>query len=155
MWPVSPSPFQSSDPDFVRVISRKFPHGRFLIVSASSQDIERQFVEVKREAFIVRSLDDLVAKLGQGGTATHFETAVWSYSSGENDDARAAEALSNCATNVVLVPGPGADASRRRPQLIQYFMHFGLHPDYECDLIELDSAAVCLRHQPSGAAGPL
>src|SRR5213080_2806231 len=155
MWPVSPSPFHSSEPDFVRVISRKFPHGRFLIVGASSQEIERQFVEVKREAFIVRSLDDLVAKLGQGGTATHFETAVWFYSSGENDDACVAEALSNCATNVVLVPGPGADAARRRPQLVRYFTHFGLLPDYEFDVTELDPAAVCLRRQPSEAAGAL
>jgi glycosyltransferase involved in cell wall biosynthesis len=147
MWPVSPSPFHSSDPDFVRAISRKFPHGQFLIVGASSQEVGRQFVEVKREAFIVRSLDDVMAKLRQGDTATRFETAVWFYPSGENDDARVVEALAYCAANIVLSPGAGADAARRRPQLIQYFTHFGLHPDYECDLMELDSAAVCLRHQ--------
>jgi len=152
MSPVSPSLFYSSDPDFVRAISRKFPHGQFLIVGASCQEIERQFAEAKRDAVVRRSPDNLPTKLQQAQAAGHFETAVWFYSSGENDDARVAEALANCATNIVLVPGPGADAARRRPQLIQHFTRFSLFPDYECDLIELDPGAVCLRHQSNVAA---
>ena len=155
MWPVSPYSSHSSDPDLVRAISRKFPDGAFLIVGASSPEIERQFAEIKREAFVMRSLDDLVAKLRLGDTATRFETAVWFYPSGENDDTRFVEALSYCAANIVLTPARGADSARRRPQLIQYFKHFGLHPDYECDLIELDPAAVCLRHQPAESAAAL
>ena len=155
MCPVSPSPFHSSNADFIRAISRKFSDGRFLIVGASSQEIERQFVEEKREAVVLSSPDNLTTTLQQAQLAGHFETAVWFYSSGENDDARVAEALSNCATNVVLVPGPGADAARRRPQLVRYFTHFGLLPDYEFDVTELDPAAVCLRRQPSEAAGAL
>jgi len=155
MWPVPPSSFHSFDSDLVRAISRKFPDGRFLIVGASSQEIELQFVEMKRDAFILRSLDDLVAKLRQGDTATPFETGVWFYSPGESDDAHLVEALSYCAANIVLIPARGADSARRRPQLIQYFTHFGLHPDYECDLIELDPAAVCLRHQPAESAAAL
>ena len=91
----------------------------------------------------------------KGESAARFEMAVWFYSSGENDDALITEALSNYATNIVLTPGPGADAGRRRPQLVQGFERFGLLPDYECDLIELDPAAVCLRHQPSVAVGML
>jgi O-antigen biosynthesis protein len=149
-----PSPFHSSA-GLIRAISRKFPHGRFLIVGTSSQEVERQFVEAKRDAFIVSSFGELAAKLGQNQGATHFETAVWFYSSRENDDARIAETLSNCATNVVLVPGPGADAVRRRPQLVQYFTRFGLLPDYECDVTELDPAAVCLGRQPTEAAAAL
>jgi len=148
MCPVSPSSFHSSHADFVRALSRKFPHDRFLIVGARSQDIERQFAEAKREAFVMRSPDELTAKTRQGGAITHFDTAVWFYPSGDNDDARVVEALAHCAANIVLTPAPGGDAARRRPQLVQYFERFGVLPDYECDLIELDPAAVCLRHQP-------
>jgi GT2 family glycosyltransferase len=154
MCPV-PSHFHSSDADFVRGISRKFPNGRLLVIGARCQEVERQFAEAKRDAFVVSSFSELAAKLGQSQAVAHFEAAVWFYSSGEDDDARVAEALSNFATNVVLVPGPGADAARRRPQLVQYFTHFGLLPDYECGLMELDPAAVCLRRQPSVAAGAL
>jgi O-antigen biosynthesis protein len=65
------------------------------------------------------------------------------------------EMLSHCAANIVLVPCPGADAATRRPRLVQCFERFGLLPDYECDLMELDPAAVCLRHLPSADAGEL
>jgi glycosyltransferase involved in cell wall biosynthesis len=155
MSAVLPSPSHFSDADFARTMARKFAHGRFLIVGGNSEELERQFAEAKKEAFVVSSSGDLTTKLGQGQAATPFETAVWFYSSGENDDARVAETLSNCATNVVLVPGPGADAARRRPELVRYFTNFGLLPDYEFDVTELDSAAVCLRRQPSEAAGSL
>jgi O-antigen biosynthesis protein len=155
MCSVSPSPFHSSNADFVRVISRKFPDDRFLIVGASSQEVGRQFAEAKREASLVSSSGDLTTKLGQGEAAAHFETAVWFYSSGEYDDDRMAEALSRCARSIVLIPGPGAEAARRRPQLVQCFERFGLLPDYERDLMELDPGALCLRHQPSVAAGAL
>jgi O-antigen biosynthesis protein len=153
MCPVSPSHFHFADADFVRAISRKFPNGRFLLVGVSSQEVERQFAEAKREVFVVSSSGDLTTKLVQGQAAAPFETAVWFYSSRENDDDRVAEALSNCATNIVLVPSPGADAARRRPQLVQCFKRFGLLPDYECDLMELDPGALSLRHQPSVATG--
>lgn len=155
MSSVSPSPFHSSNADFVRVISRKFPDGRFLIVAARPQEVERQFAEAKREASVVSSSDDLTTKLGQGKAAAHFETAVWFYSSRENDDDRMAETLSRCAESIVLLPGPGAEAARRRPQLVQCFERFGRLPDYECDLMELDPEALCLRRQPGVAAGAL
>lgn len=152
---VLPSPSHSADANLARKISRKFAHGRFLIVGASSQEVERQFAEAKREAVVLWSPGDLTTKLGRGDAAASFETAVWFYPSGENDDDRMAETLSHYTANVVLTPGPGADAARRRPQLVERFERFGLLPDYECDLIELDPGAVCLRHQPSAVSGAL
>jgi GT2 family glycosyltransferase len=101
------------------------------------------------------SAGDLATKLGQAEAATRFETAVWFYPSGENDDDHMVEALSHCAANIVIIPGPGADVARRRLQLVRCFGRFGFLPDYECDLIELDPGAVCLRHQRSEAAGGL
>jgi glycosyltransferase involved in cell wall biosynthesis len=155
MSPVSPSPFHSTNADFVRVISRKFADGRFLIIGASAQEVERQFAEAKREASVVSSPGDLATRLGPGEAMMHFETAVWFYSSGEKDDNRIAEALSRCADRIVLLPGLGAEAARRRPQLVQCFERFGLLPDYGCDLMELDPGALCLRHQPSAVVGGL
>jgi Glycosyltransferases involved in cell wall biogenesis len=152
MCAVLPLSSHSSDADLARTISRKFAHGRFLIVGANSQEVERQFAEAKREAVVLWSPSDLATKLGQGEAAARFETAVWFYPSVENDDDRVAETLSHCAANIVLTPGPGTDAARRRPQLVQSFGRYGLLPDYECDLIGLDPGAVCLRNQPTVAA---
>src|SRR4029077_14312979 len=155
MSTVSPSSFHSCNADFVRAISRKFPEGRFFIVVADCQEVERQFAEAKREACAVSSSCDLTTKLGQGENAAHFETAVWFYSSAENDDNRIAEALSRCADRIAILPGLGAEAARRRPQLVQCFERFELVPDYECDLMELDAGALCLRRQPAVADGAL
>src|SRR5262249_52878746 len=155
MCPVFSSPSHSSDAAFARLMARKFAHGRFLIVGANSQEIERQFADAKRDPVVVWSPNDLLVKLGQGQAPARFETAVWFYSSREDDDERMAEALARCAANIVLTPAPGADAVTRRRHLVPCFEGFGLLPDYECDLTELDPGALCLRHQLSTAAGAL
>src|SRR5262249_20732382 len=147
MCAVSPSPSHSTDADFARAITRKFAHGRFLVVGANCREVERQFAEAKREAVVMWSPGDLTTKLGQGETPVRFQGAVWFYPSVNDDDDRMVQALSHCAANIVLTPGPGADAATRRPQLVQYFARFGFSPDYECDLIELDPGVVCLRRQ--------
>ncbi len=152
MCAVLPSPSDSSNADLARTMSRKFAYGRFLIVGANSQEVDRQFAEAKREAVVMRSPGDLATKLGQDET-TAFETAVWFYPSGENDDNRMTETLSHCAANIVLTPGSGADPARRRPQIVHCFERFGLLPDYEYDLTGLDPTAICLRRQPSAASG--
>jgi O-antigen biosynthesis protein len=155
MCAVLPSSSHSSDADLARIISRTFAHGRFLIVGANSQELERQFAEVKREAVVMWAPGDLMIRVGQDEAAARFEAGVWFYPSGDNDDDRMVEALSHCAASIVLVPGRGADASTRRPRLVQCFERFGLLPDYDCDLMDLDPAAVCLRRQPSAGAGEL
>src|SRR5438046_9693743 len=105
MSPVSPSSFHSTNADFVRVISRKFADGRFLIIGASAQEVERQFSEAKREASVVASPGDLATRLGPGEAMVHFETAVWFYCSGVKDDNSIAEALSHCSPRYVLLTG--------------------------------------------------
>jgi glycosyltransferase involved in cell wall biosynthesis len=155
MCAVLPSSSHFSDADFARIISRRFAHGRFLIVGANSQELERQFAEVKRDAVVMRAPGDLMMRLGQVEAAARFEAGVWFYPSGHNDDERMVETLSYCAASIVLVPGPGADAATRRPGLVQCFERFGLLPDYDCDLMELDPTAVCLRQLPSAGAGEL
>src|SRR5439155_8073629 len=97
----------------------------------------------------------LATNLWPGEATAHFDAAGWYYSSGENDANRVAEPLSRCADRIVLLAGPGAEPARRRPQIVQRFERFGLLPDYECDLMELDPRALCLRRQPSVAPGAL
>ena len=142
----------SCDSDFARTLSRKFEHGQFLIVGANPQKLESQFAEAEREAD-VWSHEELASKLSQDTGKARFETAVWFYPSGTNDDERVAEGLSRCANVIVLMPGAGADPARRRLELVQCFGRFGFVPDYECDLVDLDPGAVCLRHLPREAAG--
>jgi GT2 family glycosyltransferase len=148
---VLPAFSHSFDSDFARTLSRKFEHGRFLIIGADPHKLESQFTEGTREA-VIWSHNELVSKLSQGAGAARFETAVWFYPSAHNDDGRVAEALSGCADVIVLMQGPGADVVTRRPQLVDCFGRFGFVPDYQCDLIELDPGALCLRHLPREAA---
>ncbi len=147
-----PAFFHSFDSDFARAISRKFEHGRFLIIGANPQKLVSQFAEAGREAD-VWSYHDVVSNLSGEAGIVCFETAVWFYPSGENHDDRVVEALSRCADSIVLMPAPGADAANRHRQLVQCFGHFGFVPDYECDLIDLDPGAICLRHLPREAIG--
>lgn len=144
----------SFDSDFARTLSRKFGHGRFLIIGIDPHKLESQFAEEKREAAIW-SHNELVSKLSHGAGAARFETAVWFYPSGQNDDSRLVEALTGCADGIVLMPGLGADVVTRRPHLVECFGRYGFVPDYECDLTELDSAALCLRPPPRKADAEL
>lgn len=134
--------------NFVLIISRKFVDGRLLIVGSHLKELEREFAERKRSALVV-STRDVAVGLRLEDAASRFEAAIWFYASAEEYDERVAETLSRCSANIVLIPGPGAEAAARRPALIQHFVRYGLTPDYECDLMDLDFAAVCLRHNRS------
>ena len=135
-------------------MSRKFEQGRFLIVGGDARKIQSQFAEAKREA-VACSTDDFLGKLSYEPATAAFEIAVWLYPSGRQDDERLVEMLSRRADGIVLMPGFGADAASRRPEIVQCFSRFGFVPDYECDLTDLNPAAICLRHRPVDAADAL
>ena len=132
-------------------MSRKFEHGRFLIVGGDGRKIQSAFVKEKREAAAC-SKDDLLSKLYEQPTTDHFETMVWFYPLGRGDDDRVASALLGITDTVVLVPGPGVDAAKRRADLVRCFGRTEFLPDYTCDLTELNSGAVCLRYSPGKPA---
>src|SRR5437667_233445 len=85
-------------------------------------------------------------------SGAHFQIALWFYSGEESADDRMAEELSRCASEIVLIPGAGADVAKRRPQLVKLFGRLGFLPDYICDLSEIDPGTIRLRRQPSGSA---
>ena len=148
MWTVPPAVHSSFNSDFARAITRRFEHGRFLIIGGNAEKLKSQFIAAEREAE-AWTYDDLASKVSRGGDKAAFETAIWLYPSAQHDDGTVADALSRCANAIILVPRPGADPATRRPQLVECFGRFGFVPDYECDLIDPDPGAVCLRRQPS------
>jgi GT2 family glycosyltransferase len=135
--------------DFARVISRKFHGERFLLIGAAPKKLERQFGEMGRELVLAVSSADLKAKLRQDAATALFEIAIWFYPPEKTEDDRIGEDFSRCASGIVLIPGAGANVASRRPQLVECFRQFGFSPDYECDLGELDSGSLLLRHQSS------
>ncbi len=155
MCPVLRSPFHSLRPDFARVISRKFEQGRFLVIGADPQKLERQFTETGREAVVLGSSSDLPTRLREADGEAHFEIAVWFYPPEKSDDDRLTEELSRRAGNIVLMPGAGVDVTKRRPQLVECFRRFGLLPDYGCDLSELGPGTIRLRRQPGESSDAL
>jgi len=154
MWTVPPAVHSSFNSDFAREITRRFEHGRFPIIGGNAEKLKSQFTGAEREAE-AWTYDDLASKVSRGGDKAAFETAVWLYPSAQNDDGTVADALSRCADAIILLPCPGTDPATRRPQLVKCFGRFGFVPDYECDLIDLDTGAVCLRRQPSKEPGEL
>src|SRR5438046_4025240 len=154
MWTVPPAVHSSFNSEFAREITRRFEHGRFLIIGGNADKLKSQFTAAEREAE-AWTYDDLASKVSRGGDKAAFETAIWLYPSAQHDDGTVADALSRCANAIILVPRPGADPATRRPQLVECFGRFGFVPDYECDLIDLDPGAVCLRRQPSKEPGEL
>jgi hypothetical protein len=135
MGVVLPSSSYPSSADFARIISRKFVHGRLLVIGANLQELERQFAEVKRNAVIMRSAGDLMMKPEQAEATARFEVGIWFYPAGDHDDDRMVEAVSHRAASVVLLPGPGADHATPRPPHLQRFQRVGLHPQYESALM--------------------
>src|SRR5256886_11645591 len=107
-----------------------------------------------REAVVDGSASDLPTRLREGDSA-HFEIAVWFYPLEHSDDDRLAEELSRRADDIVLMPAAGADAGKRRPQLVECFRRFGLLPDYKWDPNELDATAIRLRRQPNETSDTL
>ena len=53
------------------------------------------------------------------------------------------------------MPGPGADAAKRRADLVRCFGRFEFVPDYTCYLTDLNAGAVCLGYSPGKPAGEL
>jgi glycosyltransferase involved in cell wall biosynthesis len=151
---VSPPSFASPDADFARVMSRKFEQGRFLMVGGDAHKIQSQFAEAKREA-VTCSIDELISKLSHQAATTHFETTVWFYPSDRSEDERVPSALLGLTDKIVLVPGPGADAAKRRADLVQAFGRVEFVPEYTCDLTDLNAGALCLGYAPGKSAGEL
>src|SRR5437764_14407639 len=129
MWTVPPAVHSSFNFDFAREITRRFEHGRFLIIGGNADKLKSQFTAAEREAE-AWTYDDLASKVSRGGDKAAFETAIWLYPSEQHDDGTVADALSRCATAITLGPRPRADPATRRPQLGVSLARFRFVPRY-------------------------
>ena len=155
--PVLRPPIYSVRSDFARFVAHKFGPGPFLVVSPERAELERQFKDAGVQATVCASLAELTSAVPQNGSAAPVDLAIWFYPPDKSQDERAAEDISARARDVLLVSGAGAEIANRRPRLVERFRQFGLLPDYECDLGDLEPAALRLvrkAEEPAGALVP-
>ena len=79
--------------------------------------------------------------------------AIWLYPRPENaDDVPTLDRLTRLTDNLILIPGMGADAAKRRPQLVLYLAARGFFPDYDSDIVEIEPAAVQMSRRKADSA---
>ena len=145
-------PFQIARPDFARIVTRKFAPTRLLLVGSEAA----QFVEHCRQEGIdtvsCAGICELEA-LSENG-AGPFDVATWFYpaASATAEDVRTLDRLSTLASSLVLVPATGADAAKRRPPLVAHLGTRSFFPNYDCDISDLEPAALQLTHEASESA---
>ena len=141
--------------DFARVLAQKFGPARLLIVSSAAEELKRQFDYLGRAATVCDSAKELAACLPRNGHTPIADLAIWMYPKEDTEDEEGVAEIARAAVNVMLCPEPGAEVAKRRPQLVERFRPFGLVPDYECDLTDLDPGAIRLARGDIGPADML
>lgn len=139
--------------DFARVLTKKFGRGRALIVAGELGDLEQQCAAVEFAATLCRTVAEVGAN-DRNGQTPPFQQAVWFYpTSGVNEDRdREIDLLAQQANDILLIPSPGVEVLKARPELVERFGRQGFLPDYDCDLSELGPGAIrLLRRKIEGA----
>ena len=150
MSPVLRSLPHSLRSSFAQFVAGKFGSGPLLVIGPDRDELERQFEEAGVQATICSSPDELAAP--ENGSVPPVDLAVWFYPPERSQDDRAAEEIAKRAHDVLLISGEGAEIALRRPHLVECFRRFGLQPDYECDLGDLEPAALRLTRKPGDSA---
>ena len=143
---------QSLRSDFARVLAQKFGPARLLVVSSACEELKRQFAHLGRPATVFESARQLAGSLPKNGHTPAADLAVWMYPKEDTEDEASVAELARAAVNVMLYPEHGAEVAKRRPHLVAQFRRFGLVPDYDCDLSDLDPGAVQLVRGDIGPA---
>jgi O-antigen biosynthesis protein len=141
-------------PDFARVLAQKFGRGRLLIVGGEQSAIEQQCTVSGMAAAFCPTALDLDGTSARNDRGREFERAVWFYPVSETNEQRDREVdvLAHQANDILLIPSPGAEVLKTRPELVERFGRYGFLPDYDCDLGELGPGAIrLLRRQMESA----
>ncbi len=139
MWLVQRRLSHAVRPDFAQLVARKFAAERLLLVGLEAG------AGAVLEATVCARLVDLAA-LPRNGAAPLFDLAIWFYPAAaeEGENAEPLRQLAAAASRLLLLPASGADAAKRRPELVGRFLELGLFPDYQSDVVELEPDAVLL-----------
>ena len=130
--------------DFARVLKQKFPRAKPVIVTTAVHELQKQFSAIGCEAIICPSPRDLRSCVPQNGRTPCCDLAVWIYSQSDSEDDTIPTELARIADDVVLMPSAGVEVPKQRPRLVEKFRGFGLVPDYDCDVSDLDTGALRL-----------
>jgi GT2 family glycosyltransferase len=151
--PVLQTLAHSVRPDFARVLTQKIGAGKLLMVTPSAELLVQQFEDVQRPVAICRTAREIAAAMPPNGRTPAADVAVWIYGQTEPDDDAIVSELARVAGEIVLLPSAGAEAPKRRPELVDAFRPFGFAPDYDSDVIDLEPGALRLvrRHSAGDA----
>lgn len=133
------------------MIARKFAPARILFLGSDANLFREQSERDGMASISCTGLEEL-AKLDPG--VSRFDLALWSYppeAEAANDEA-VLQCLTSLAERIILLPGPAANVSKRRPRLVLALAGRGFFPDYDCDVAEIDPAAVQLTRRSSTSA---
>jgi GT2 family glycosyltransferase len=141
--------------DFARFVAHKFGRGPFLVIGSERAELERQFEDARVKATVCAAVAELASAVPQNGSSPPADLAIWFYPPDKSHDERAVEDIAARAREVLLVFGVGVEIANRRPHLVEGFRRFGLLPDYECDLEDLEPTALRLVRKTEESAETL
>jgi hypothetical protein len=126
---VSPRIFPTVRSDFARLIARKFAPARLLFVGSEANQFRQQNMRDGLESTCCTTTAEL-EELPKSGESPQFDLAIWFYPPESESDAdeRVLDCVTNLADNLVLIPGPGVNVSKRRPRLVLALASYGFVP---------------------------
>ena len=144
--------FQTARPDFARIVTRKFAPTRLLLVGGEAAQFVEQCRQEGVDTVSCAGICELEATSENG--AGPFDVAIWFYPavSATAEDVRTLDRLSTLASSLILVPANGADTAKRRPPLVAHLGTCSFFPNYDCDISDLDPAALQLTHVANESA---
>ena len=153
---MQPRLFQNVRSDFARLVVRKFAPGKLLLVG----DEMGQFVEYRGEHDVKSTVCPGIAELDalrQNVSAPRFDLAVWFYPREieSANDAPLLERLVTMVDDLILIPGRGADVAKRRPRLVIHLATLGFFPNYDCEIVEIETGVVRLSRKEADPIGVL
>ena len=156
MWPVLSSDSQLFGSDLLAAVARAVGDGRVLVIGVNPSKLPSALLGTGREVVACEGRTDLDRVFNdEDAKRLDFHAAIWVYSGEDHEDTTVAERLSRCATQIVAVPGAGADFVKRRPQIVESFARFGFLPDYGSQLNEVAFGIIHLRRQLAARAQDL
>ncbi|MEO5718892.1 MAG: glycosyltransferase, partial [Chthoniobacterales bacterium] len=142
---MQPRFFQTVRSDFTRLVARKFAPENLLLVGGEAS----QFADLRRkdeiESIVCSGIAELEA-LPANGSAPCYDLAIWFFPPEIEaaSDGPILERLATLVDNLILIPGAGADVSKRRPGLVLRLADLGFYPNYDCEVVEIEAGAVWL-----------
>ncbi|MEO5754564.1 MAG: glycosyltransferase family 2 protein [Chthoniobacterales bacterium] len=149
---MQPRLFPTVRADFARLVARKFGPARLLLVGSAVENLSDDPREHQSQITYYPGLSELEA-LRQNGTTPHFDLAIWAYPPEveASHDGATLDQLATLVDHLILIPGPGADVTKRRPRLVLHLAGLGFFPNYDCDIVEIESGAIRLSRKAPAA----